>query len=157
VVDPVAQGVLDQRCKRLDDRRLDRLESVLEVHRRERGLEQRREDVAIVDEARELAAAGIRVVARQALAEAQLSRDDRAARTRDDLGAQLRELPLVEVGEAVVERPCDRKLEHRVAEELEPLVGLAAHRRPARMRERPRDPLGREVRDELGEPATGGR
>ena len=41
--------------ERLDDRRLDRLEAVLEVERRERGLEQRREHVAVEREPLDLA------------------------------------------------------------------------------------------------------
>ena len=44
--------------ERLDDRRRDRLEAVLEVERRERRLEQRREHVAVVGEPLELVASG---------------------------------------------------------------------------------------------------
>ena len=55
VVDVRRQGVLDARVERGDDRRLDRLEAVLEVERRQRGLEQRREHVAVEREPLDLA------------------------------------------------------------------------------------------------------
>jgi len=40
------------------------------------------------------------------------------------VGTDLRELPLGEAGEAVVQRARDHEAEHAVAEELEPLVRL---------------------------------
>ena len=87
----------------------------------------------------------------EALAEPELARDDGAARPRDDVRAELRHLPLLEVGEALVERVRDRELEHRVSEELEPLVRLAALGGPARMGEDRRRALGRQRVDQLAE------
>jgi hypothetical protein len=65
--------------------------------------------------------------------------------------ADLRQSPLAEVGEAVVQRPGDRQLEHRVAEDLEAFVGGGAVGGPRRMREDRRLPLGRERVDQLPE------
>ena len=128
----------------------DRLEAVLEVERRERRLEHRREHVAVAREPRSSLARRAPVAAgEQPLAEPELARDDGAARARDDVRAELRHLPLVEVREAVVERVGDRELEHGVAEELEPLVRLAALGGPARMGEDRGRALGRQRRDQL--------
>jgi len=49
--------------------------------------------------------------------------------------ADLCELPLLVVGESLIELARDRKPEDAVSEELEPLVGLRAVRGPGRMRE----------------------
>src|SRR5262249_6288053 len=90
------------------------------------------------------------------LAEAELLGDHRTARARDDLGAELRHLPLLVVRELVVQRVRDGELEHGVAEKLEPLVRLAPVERPARMGEDGRRTLGWELPDQLCEArATG--
>ena len=68
-------------------------------------------------------------------AEPELTRDGGTALARDDVRADLREPPLGRLREAVVQRPRDRKLEHRVPEELQALVGRGAVGRPGGVRE----------------------
>ena len=115
---------------------LDRLEAVLEEERRERRLEQRGEDVAVLGQPRQLVGRdGVRPAPAQQLVEAELARDLGAARARDDVRADLRHPPLGEVREAVVELPRDRELEDAVAEELEALVRGRPVGRPRRVRE----------------------
>ncbi len=58
--------------------------------------------------------------------------DHRAGRARDDVRARLRQLSLRKSGMPHVERVRDRELEHAVAEELEPLVRVAAVAPPTR-------------------------
>jgi hypothetical protein len=138
---------------------------VLEEERGERGLEQRREHVAVADEASELVRRERLAALRQALAETELARDRGAALAGDDVRPDLREPPLREVGEAVVERARDRELEDAVAEELEALVGGGAVGRPGRVCEDVLDPIDRQLVDQppqLGRvagpcPATGGK
>jgi hypothetical protein len=60
----------------------------------------------------------------------------------------LRELTLAEVGVPLVELPRDSELQDAVPEELEPLVGGRAVRRPRRMREDVLQALGRELVDQ---------
>src|SRR5581483_4190803 len=132
-----------------------RLEAVLEEKRSERGLEQSGEDVAIVHEPVELRLRQARRVLAESIAEAEPAGDDGAARTRDDVRADLRHPPFVELGELVEERARDRELEHRVAEELEALVRLRPVGGPARVREDGRDPFRRQRRDQLRERLTG--
>ena len=151
MVDVRRQRVLDPRRERVDDRVLDRREAVLEEERAERRLEQRREHVAVLREPLELVGLKAVAPARRAAAEVELARDDRAARARDDVRADLREPPLREVGVARVELVRDRELEHAVAEELEPLVRLRPVGRPRRVRERDRRPLGRQRVDQRRE------
>src|SRR5215211_83412 len=130
VVDVARARVLDAVREGIDDRALDRLEAVLEEERRQRGLEQGREHVAVADEARELVVREARGPFTEADAELELTGHDRAARARDDVGADLREPALTEVGEALVQLPRHGELEHAVAEELEPLVRVGPVRRP---------------------------
>jgi len=68
----------------------------------------------------------------------------------------LRELTLVEVGVPLVELPRDRELQDAVPEELEPLVGRRAVRRPRRMREDVLQALGRELVDQSVEAGVTG-
>ena len=68
----------------------------------------------------------------------------------------LRELALAEVGVPLVELPCDRQLEDAVPEELEPLVGRRAVRRPRRVREDVLQALGRELVDQSVEAGVTG-
>jgi triphosphoribosyl-dephospho-CoA synthetase len=68
--------------------------------------------------------------------------------------ADLRQPPFGEVGEPLVQRPGDGELEDAVAEELEPLVGIAAVGRPRRVRERVVETLRRELLDEGSEPGA---
>ena len=99
VVDEGRERVLDPARERVDDRVLDLLEAVLEEERAERGLEQRREDVAVAHEPVELVLGErLRPALLQPPAEIELACDDRAALPRDDVRADLREPPLGEVG-----------------------------------------------------------
>ena len=68
----------------------------------------------------------------------------------------LREMALVEVGVPLVELPRDRQLEDTVPEELEPLVGRRAVRRPRRVREDVLQALGRELVDQSVEAGVTG-
>jgi hypothetical protein len=109
---------------------------VLDEERRQRRLEQRREDVPVSGEAVELLGRDDPLpFLDEPLAEAELARDDGAARARDDVRADLGQPALCEIRRAVVERPGDRELEDAVAEELEALVRGRPVGRPRRMRE----------------------
>jgi hypothetical protein len=128
-------GELDPPVERLDDGRLDLLEPVLQIDGGDRRLEQGGEDVLAVRDALEL---GVRDVLRlldQEACEVELLRDRGAALPRDDMGADLGQPALRRVRKAVVEGARDRELEDGVAEELEPLVGGRAIRRPRGVRE----------------------
>jgi hypothetical protein len=149
VVELRGEGEFDLRLERLDDRLRDRLEAVLEVERGERGLEQGRQHVSVLREARDLGVGWSLGLGQQALAEIELPRDDRTACPRDDVRANLRHPTLAEHREAVEERARDRQLEHRVSEELEAFVGGRAVGGPRRVREDRRRPLGRECRNQL--------
>src|SRR5215208_4240181 len=83
VVDVARARVLDAVREGIDDRALDRLEAVLEEERRQR--------VAVADEARQLVVREARGPFTEADAELELTGHDRAARARDDVGADLRE------------------------------------------------------------------
>ncbi len=110
--------------------------AVLEVHGRDRRLEQRREHVAAQRDAVRAPGRARPARARRARRRGRASRATAgAALPRDDVRADLREPPLGRLGEPVVERPRDGELEHGVPEELEALVGGRAVRRPRRVRE----------------------
>jgi hypothetical protein len=129
---------------------------VLEEERRERCLEQRGEHVAVAGQPLELV---LREASGRALgepaAEVELARDDGAARTRDDVRADLGEPPLREVAKALVEGAGDGELEDAVAEELEPLVRRGAVGRPRGVREDGRQALRRELLDQALELGAG--
>src|SRR5436190_16131592 len=133
-VDVAGQRVVDPAGEGPHDRLLDRPEAVLEEQRGERCLEQRREDVAVVREAVQLVVWDLGAALLEALTERELPRDDRAARPRDDVRADLREPSLAEVRVALVQFARDRELEDAVPEELEPLVRRRAVGRPGRVR-----------------------
>jgi hypothetical protein len=125
---------------------------VLEVHAGQRGLEQRGEDVPVTCEPLELVLRNeLGAALRQQLPEAELPRNDRAARAGDDVRADLRQPPLRKVRVAVVQRAGDRQLQDAVAEELEPLVRRGAIGRPGAVREDVLEPPMRQLRDELGQ------
>ena len=129
------ERVLDALLEGADDRRADRLEAVLEVERAQAGLDERGEDVAVRGQAQELLGVDAAGVAGEQLPQPQALADDRAALARDDVRADLRELALRLVGEAVVELLGDREPEDAVPEELESFVGIRPVRRPRGMRE----------------------
>jgi len=136
VVDVRRQRIGDAPVEGSHHRFPDGLETVLQVERGQRGLEQRCEDVAVARQPVELVRGReLRPTRRQALAEPQLARDDGTARARNDVRADLRHPALGGVGIALVQRPRDRQLEHAVAEELQPLVRRGAIGRPGAMRE----------------------
>ncbi len=143
LVDRLGEGLLDPRLERLHHRARELLEATLEVERRQHRLHERREDVRRTAEiVRDLAAL------LQAAVEAQTGRDDRARTPRDDVGANLRQLTLGEVGVAVVERARDHEAEDAVAEKLEPLVRLDPILGLGRMAEDLLEPSGRQRVDQ---------
>ena len=148
VIDVARGRILDPAAKRLDDRRLDRREAVLEKERRQRGLQQRAEDVRVPCELGELLLARLAGVPAEPPPQPELAPDDGTALPGDDVRAQPSQLPLREVRVLLEQRPRDRKLEDAVPQELQPLVGLAPLRRPGGMREDLREPLRRELVDQ---------
>ena len=69
------------------------------------------------------------------LPEVEAPAHDGAALPRDDMGAELRERPLLRVGKPLVELLRDGEPEDAVPEELESFVGIRPVRRPRGMRE----------------------
>ena len=94
VVDVARARVLDPLRERLDDRGLHRLEAVLEVDRRDRGLEHGCEDVPAARDALELVRRSVARELEQPVAEPELLRDRRAALARHDVRPDLGEPPL---------------------------------------------------------------
>jgi len=80
--------------------------------------------------------------------QAELPRDDGAARTRDDVRADLRELSFREIGIALEELAGDGELEDAVAEELEALVRRSPVGRPGGVGEDVLLALGRKLVDQ---------
>ena len=74
-------------------------------------------------------------VLEETLAELEAPAHDGAALPRDDMGAELRERPLLRVGKPLVELLRDGEPEDAVPEELESFVGIRPVRRPRGMRE----------------------
>src|SRR5207244_5311434 len=111
--------------------------------------------VAVARQAVELVRGQPARVLAEPLAEAESARDDRAARARDDVRADLRHPPLAEVRKAVVQRTRDRELEYRVTEELQALVRVRPVGGPARVREDCRAALLGQRGDQLCERLTG--
>ena len=134
-VDVTGARILDPLVEGLHDRRRDDVEAVLEVDGRDRGLQQRGEHVPAQRDAVELGPRDVLRACDEHRAEVERAGHRGAALPRDDVRPDLRETPLGRIGEAVVERPCYRELEDRVAEELETLVRGRAVRRPGRVRE----------------------
>ena len=158
MVDEGRQRVLDPVGERVHDRVLDRREAVLEEEGAEHRFEQRREDVAVLCQARDVLAL---VEGGETPAEVELVRDDGAARAGDDVRTHLREPAFRELGMARVERVRHRELEDAVAEEFETLVRGGALGRPRRVCECRRCRCGRQQVDQVRElpaalGATGG-
>jgi hypothetical protein len=141
VVDVARERVVDLLRERVEDGLADRLEAVLEVERAERGLDERREDVAVDREPLELLR-GNRVspALDERRTEPEPAADDRAALPRDDVRPDLRELAFGVVGKTFVELPRDREPEDGVAEELEALVRVRPRGGPGRVGEDMRRP-----------------
>ena len=108
---------------------------MLEEERGQGRLEQGGEDVPVAREPVELVRRDVTRLLGQAPPEVELTRDDGAARARDDVRADLREPSLREVGVALVKRARDGELEDAVAEDLQPLVRRRAVVRPGAVRE----------------------
>jgi hypothetical protein len=151
VVDVERARVLDPLGERVDDGGLDPLEAVLEVDRRDRGLEDGREDVPAAGDALELVGGDVAGELRELLSQAELFRDRRAALAGDDVRADLREASLGRLGEAVENRASDRELEDAVPEELQPLVRLRPVFRPRRVGEDLLQPVGGQLRYQAAE------
>jgi hypothetical protein len=95
---------------------------MLEVERRDGGLEQRGQDVAAADDALELVARDASGPLDEPPTEVEVARDGRAAEPRDDVRADLGEPALGGLRQFVVERARDRQLEDAVPEKLQALV-----------------------------------
>jgi hypothetical protein len=164
VVDVRRRRVFDSPAERLDDRVIDPREPMLQEQCCEGRLEKCGENVPVASETSQLLLGDdVPAFLDQPVAEAQLPRDDGAARPRDDVRADLGQPPLREVRVALVQRAGDGQLENAVAEELEPLVRGCSVSRPRRMREgvvRPRrgqlvDQPRKRARAGVGRLATG--
>src|SRR4029077_12338488 len=95
LVDPRGERVLDLVGEGGDDSVLDGGEAVLEEDRAERGLDHRCEHVAVARQPLQLLLGlGGSSPLDETLPETELARHLRAGRTRDDVRAYLRELPL---------------------------------------------------------------
>jgi hypothetical protein len=151
VVDVAGERVLDATRERLDDRLFDGLETMLEEERGQCGLQQRREDVAVMGEPVELVVRDVRTALGEPLPELELTGDDGATGTGDDVGADLREPSLAEIRIALVQLARDRELEDAVAQELQPLVGRGPLARPGRVRVDLLRPLVGQLLDQLCE------
>ena len=124
---------LDPRVERLDDRRLGRLEAVLEVDGRDRGLEQRGEHVVGCARCARAPAPGTSCACSSRKRTRSSSFATAAQLWRETTCALIfASRPSDASGKPVVQRLGDRELEHRVAEELEPLVRRRPVRRPRR-------------------------
>jgi hypothetical protein len=139
---------------------------VLEIERSKAGLDESGEHVSVDGKSLQLLRVALLAgLFEQALPEVEPPADDCTALAGDDVSADLRELALLRLRKAVVELLRDRETQDAVAEELEPLVGIGAVRRPGGVRERIPEALRRERVDEFEEgfvgarraaPATGG-
>ena len=131
------ERLVDLLGERLDDRRRRALEAGAQVAGADHRLEHRREHALGLDDRRRRRRRARRRRGAQQLRHAELLRDRAAGRPRDRLGADLRQPPGAEVLglQARVEVRGDRQREHAVAEERQPRVGVAAARRPRRVRE----------------------
>jgi hypothetical protein len=150
VVDVARAGVLDLVAEGCDDGGLDRLEAVLEVERSERGLEQSRKDVSAAGDAVELLRRDPVGALQEPVTELELFCDRGAARTRDHVGANLRQPALRGLAEAVVDRAGDGQLQDAVTEELEALVRV----RPLVCPRRVGEDLLEAARRQLGDQPT---
>ena len=135
VVDVTRAGVLDRLRERLDDRRLDAFEAMLEVERGDRSLENRSQDVAAAGDALELVGGDIPGVVQETVPELELLGHHGTCLARDNVGADLRQAALRGVAETLEDGMRDRELEDTVPEKLEALVRLGSVVGPGRVRE----------------------
>jgi hypothetical protein len=91
----------------------------------------------------------------ETLAELEAPAHDGAALPRDDVGAELRERPLLRVGKPLVQLLRDGEPEDAIPEKLESFVGIRAVRRPRGMREGVADTLPRQGVDQLEKAGVG--
>ncbi len=110
--------------------------AVLEIQGPEDRLDERGDHVPVAGEDSQIRAGRGRHALSEPLADAEPPPDDRAAGAADDVRPHLREPALGEVREALVELLGDGQVEHRVTEELEPLVRVGAVLDEGRVRER---------------------
>ena len=155
-VDPRREHLFDLRGEGVDDGILDSGEPVLEEECAERRLDDRGEDVPVLREPLEFVGRRDRCPLDETRAEVELAGYLRAARPRDDVRARLGESSLSEVGMPLVERVGDGELQDAVAEELQPLVRVAALARPRCVGEDTLRQLRRERVDQLREVAVRG-
>jgi hypothetical protein len=94
-------------------------------------------------------------VLEEALAELEAPAHDGAALPRDNVGAELRERPLLRVGKPLVELLRDGEPEDAVPEELESFVGIRPVRRPRSMCERVAEALRGQGVDQLEKVGVG--
>ena len=157
VVDVAGARVLDLLGEGANDRGLDAREPVLEVDGRDRRLEHGGQHVATSRDPLELVGRNLSRVGKKALPESQLLGHAGATLPRDDVGTDLGEAPFRSICEAVEHRSSDRKLEHAVAEELEPLVRLRALFGPGCVGEDLPETIGRKLVDQTPEFVRAGR
>jgi hypothetical protein len=152
VVDVGGDRILDPLAERVEDRLTDDFEAVLQVESAEGGLDECCDDVPVLREPLQLVGRDRALpVLEEALPEAQPPPDDGTALARDDMGADLCELALLVVREALEELLRDREPEDAVAQELEPLVRIAPLFGPGSVRERALERLGGECVDQRQE------
>jgi hypothetical protein len=127
VVDVACQRVLDLLAERVEDRSADCLEAVLEIERAEGRLDQRRDDILVLRELYELVVGDRPTpVCEKSVTESETPAYDGTALARDNVRADLCEVPFLVVGKALVELTGDREAQDAVTEKLEPFVRLRA-------------------------------
>jgi len=124
---------------------------VLDIDRRDRGLEHGCEDVPAARDALELVRGRLAGELEEPIAEPKLLRDGRAALARDDMRPNLREASLRRRAEAIEDSTGDRELEDAVAQELEPFVRVGAVFDPRGVREYLLETIGRKLGDQAAE------
>jgi hypothetical protein len=154
-IDVALNGVLDPVGERVHDRLANRLEPVLEVQSPEASLDERGEDVPVGGEPADLGALAPRGVPGEPLSQRKAPPYNGAALPRDDMGADLRQAPLLIRRKALVELARDREPQNAVPEELEPLVGVGAVPRPRGMGKRLSEALRGQLLDQPPEVALG--
>ena len=133
----MVEGILDLLGERLDHGCRGPLESGAQVARADHRLDHRGENPLGLDDSRRRGRRSRRRRGAQQVRHAELLRHGAAGGPGDRLGADLRQPPRTEVLrlQTRIQMRRDREREHAVAEERQARVGVAAARRPRRVRE----------------------